>query len=102
MASISTIESSGGPLTHPGEGVDPGTRTGAIAALGSWMVALGTIRVVCAIANLARAGWDEWTSGAIASLGWAEFFGEHPLVVVLISVWSLLLGLALHAPAGRS
>jgi tetratricopeptide (TPR) repeat protein len=97
MASMTTIESPGRPIAPRIEEADPGADAGtrAIAALGSWMVALGAIRLVCAGIAYARAWGEAWTSGTIAALGWSEFFGENPPAAVLIGLWPLLLGLAL-------
>jgi tetratricopeptide (TPR) repeat protein len=90
MASIITIESPRRPIAHPGEEVEPGAVSWRIAALGSWIVALGAIRVAWAVVEYARDLRQGGTSG------WELFFLEHPPAVALIGFWPLLLGLAIR------
>jgi tetratricopeptide (TPR) repeat protein len=93
---MTTIESARHPIARQGEEADPDAGTAAIAALGSWMVAIGTIRAVCAGVEYVRAWADPTTSGRAAPLGWGDSFSENPPAAVLIGLWPLLLGLGLR------
>ncbi len=64
--------------------------------LSSWMMVLGTIRLVCVIADYAtalieRSRFDSWS---FRMLG--RFVHENHPIIVLSAAWPLLLGLALR------
>lgn len=103
MASVSTVPSPPPPIVQPavevvepGSAPAPGPGNRAITTLGSWMIALGIIRVGWALVDFVGAAWNAWRSGDLAALGWAAFCVEHQPAGVLVGVWLLLLGLALR------
>jgi tetratricopeptide (TPR) repeat protein len=81
---------------------DKGCRLSAAATaqrlveLSNWMMALGTIRVLCTIAGEVRAV-QEMARGAPVSLRLlGRFFQDNHLIASLCAAWPLLLGIALR------
>lgn len=82
--------------------IDQGTEptapaiTERLIELSSWMMVLGTIRFVCAIADFAtalleRARFEPWSSRM-----WGQFIQDNDPVVMVTAAWPLILGIALR------
>jgi hypothetical protein len=64
--------------------------------LSSWMMVLGTIRLVCAIADVATALLDRSRFDMWSSRMWGLFIQEHHPIVLVSTAWPLILGIALR------
>jgi tetratricopeptide (TPR) repeat protein len=96
MGLIPTIELEGRPIA-PREQVPHAPATAQkILELSTWMVILGTVRLVCAIADYLIAGLEATWVQPTSIQRWSWFFQENHPFVVLGSAWPLLLGLALR------
>ena len=67
-----------------------------IGVLGNWMVALGAIRLACAVAVFAIAALNTWRLPSTATARWQGFFDDNQPIFLLGSAWPLILGLALR------
>jgi tetratricopeptide (TPR) repeat protein len=95
MGSTLTLELPAQPVSHHDEDVGAASG-GAVASLGVWMAILGAVRLACEVTEYTYTLREALGSqGAIATRGWTSFLNANPPVYVLISVWPLLLGLAL-------
>ena len=73
----------------------PGT-TEKLIELSTWMVILGTVRLICAIADYLIAGLEATRVDHMSIQRWSWFFQENNPIVVLGSAWPLMLGLVLR------
>ncbi len=67
-----------------------------IRVLGTWMVILGTVRLVCAIADYVILGLESTRVEPMSMSRWSWFFYENNPTFLLGAAWPLLLGLALR------
>ena len=79
---------------------EPVVRTSSTAekirVLGTWMVILGTVRLVCAIADYVILGLESTRVEPMSMSRWSWFFYENNPTFLLGAAWPLLLGLALR------
>jgi len=64
--------------------------------LSSWMVVLGTIRVICAYADYLGALFDAYRFEPVSMRMLSRFVEENHPIVALSAAWPLLLGMALR------
>jgi hypothetical protein len=69
---------------------------GKVIELGSWMMVLGTIRLICAVADYARAYLEATRLEPMSFRRLGTFFQENHPVVLIGAAWPLILGLALR------
>jgi hypothetical protein len=96
MGLIPTIPLDGRSLAHRPRPADSSGAVEKVVELSSWMIVLGTIRLICAVADYAQAYLETtrvepWS---LRRLAW--FFQENHPIVVLGAGWPLILGLALR------
>ncbi len=96
MGLISTIELDGHPIAHRDEVPHSASGAETIAALGNWMVALGGVRLACAVANYAMAALEIWRLPTSSAGRWNGFFAANQPIILLCSAWPLALGLILR------
>ncbi len=96
MGLISTIELDGHPIAHREAVSHSPDGTEKIMVLSTWMVVLGAVRLVCAIANYALAALETWRLEPTSIRRWNWFFEENQPIFLLSSAWPLILGLALR------
>jgi tetratricopeptide (TPR) repeat protein len=81
---------------------DPEQTSARIIHLSSWMMVLGTVRLVCALGDAVNA-FLEMNRGAIPSLRvLGRFLQVNPPAILLGMSWPLILGLILRKTAGRA
>jgi tetratricopeptide (TPR) repeat protein len=96
MGLIPTIELEGHRIAHrDAVSHSPGSAE-KIARLSTWMVVLGTVRLVSAIASFAMAALESWRLEPTSVGRWKWFFDENPPIVLLSVAWPLFLSLALR------
>jgi hypothetical protein len=64
--------------------------------LSSWILVIGTIRVICGFADYVTAFLDAFGRGPVAPGAFGRFIDENSPIVELCVVWPLVLGLALR------
>jgi tetratricopeptide (TPR) repeat protein len=86
------------PRSISDRGTEPITPaiTERLIELSSWMMVLGTIRFVCAIADFATALLERWRFEPWSSRMWGQFIQENDPVVIMTAAWPLILGIALR------
>ncbi len=67
-----------------------------LIALCSWLMVIGTIRIVCAFANYLTAFVDLFRQGPLTPSTLSRFADENSPIVALCIVWPLVLGIALR------
>ena len=80
------------------EHADPGATSNVerLVQLSSWMMALGTIRVICAFADSLSAFVDATHHEPISWQMLVRFVEDNHPIVALCAAWPLLLGIALR------
>src|SRR5689334_20914612 len=80
----------------------PDLMGGRIYQLSSWMMILGTIRLICAITDYVNVYLEtsRFRLPSLRVLGY--FFQENPPAVLIGSSWPLLLGLLLRRSVNRA
>jgi tetratricopeptide (TPR) repeat protein len=71
-------------------------RVDRLVEMGSWMIVLGTIRLVCSSVDLAGEMVEAYRVDPVWSRMIGRFVQEHHPIIALTFVWPLLLGLALR------
>ena len=64
--------------------------------LSSWMMVIGTIRIICGFADYVSAFLDEFGRGQVAPGALSRFFNENSPITAVCVVWPLVLGVALR------
>src|SRR4051794_17024770 len=96
MGLIPMIPLAGHSVAHPRPAADSASSAEKVIELSSWVMVLGTIRLICAAADYANAYLEasRLESMSLRRLGW--FFQENHPIVALGAAWPLILGLALR------
>jgi tetratricopeptide (TPR) repeat protein len=96
MGLIPTILLEGRSLAHRQRLPHSVSSAEKVIELSSWMMVLGTIRLICAVADYAQAYLEATRLEPLSlrRLGW--FFQENHPIVVLGAAWPLILGLVLR------
>lgn len=101
MGLIPTIELDARSIAHRERMAEASGTAEKITELSTWMVILGTVRLVSAIADYLIAGLEATRAQPRSIERWMEFFQENQPIVVLGAAWPLLLGLALRRTRWR-
>jgi tetratricopeptide (TPR) repeat protein len=64
--------------------------------LSSWLMVIGTIRIICGFADYVTAFLDEFGRGGVVPGALSRFFDENSPIAALCVVWPLVLGVALR------
>ena len=96
MGLIPTILLDGRSLAHRPRLPHSASSAEKVIELSSWMIVLGTIRLICAVADYAHAYWEATLLEPLSlrRLGW--FFQENHPILLFGAAWPLILGLVLR------
>src|SRR5207237_6486114 len=87
MGLIPTIQLDGRSVAHRRRVADSASFAAKVIELSSWMMVLGTIRLICAWADYANVYWEasRLEPLSLRRLGW--FFQENHPIVALGAAW---------------